>query len=203
MLDRIMGAGGAEKMVADLPADDGGAGCIFMLKPPPSASFYWHAGARPAAQLAARRRAGHLAGRSAPTIFLVGSVFIFHIQFFILLLMFVWLLGFLMWFSMTYAGWSLNDLRIRWLRLLAVSLGASSLIVVIFALVPKIETGMIPSFARAQDKIQLTDELSADGFRSLLADDTVAFRAFPLDQNQIHTPYWRVFTLVVRQLMAG
>ena len=169
---------------------------IFMLKPPPSAEFFIGMLVL-ILPLSWRPEDGQVISPVGlpPTIFLVGSVFIFHIQFFILLLMFVWLLGFLMWFSMTYAGWSLNDLRIRWLRLLSLSLGASSLIVVIFALVPKIETGMIPSFARAQDKIQLTDELSADGFRSLLADDTVAFRAFPLDQIQDHTPYWRVFTL--------
>ena len=82
------------------------------------------------------------------------------------------------------------------------SLGASSLIVVIFALILKIETGMIPSFARAQDKIQLTDELSADGFRSLLAD-TVAFRAFPLDQNRTTRRIGAFLPLIVRQLMAG
>ncbi|MCE2517587.1 MAG: DUF3488 domain-containing protein [Alphaproteobacteria bacterium] len=130
-----------------------------------------------------------------PTIFLVGSVFIFHIQFFILLLIFIWLLGFLMWFSMIYAGWSLKDLRIRWGRLLAVSIGGSSVIVMIFALIPKIDTGAIPSFARAPDKVKLTDKLSAEGFRSLLGDDTVAFRAFPLDGVAKKTPYWRVFTL--------
>lgn len=130
-----------------------------------------------------------------PTIFLVGSVFIFHIQFFVLLLIFIWLLGFLMWFSMIYAGWTLKDLRIRWGRLLAVSIGGSSLVVMIFAVIPKIDTGAIPSFARAPDKIKLTDKLSAEGFRSLLGDDTVAFRAFPLDGVAKKTPYWRVFTL--------
>lgn len=130
-----------------------------------------------------------------PTIFLVGSVFIFHIQFFILLLIFIWLLGFLMWFSMIYAGWTLKDLRIRWGRLLAVSIGGSSVIVLIFALIPKIDTGAIPSFARAPDQVKLTDKLSAEGFRSLLGDDTLAFRAFPLDGVAKKTPYWRVFTL--------
>ena len=130
-----------------------------------------------------------------PTIFLVGSVFIFHIQFFILLLVFIWLLGFLMWFSMTYAGWQLKDLRIRWGMMLATAIGGSSLVVLIFALVPKIDTGAIPSFARAPDKVKLTDELSADGFRSLLGDDTVAFRAFPEDGSTKIMPYWRVFTL--------
>ena len=130
-----------------------------------------------------------------PTIFMVGSVFIFHIQFFILLLVFIWLLGFLTWFSMTYAGWRLKDLRIRWMALAATSLGGSALVVLIFALVPKIDTGAIPSFARAPDKIKLTDQLSAEGFRSLLGDDTVAFRAFPQDESTKLMPYWRVFTL--------
>lgn len=130
-----------------------------------------------------------------PTIFMVGSVFIFHIQFFILLLVFIWLLGFLMWFSMTYAGWNLKDLRIRWGMLAATSLGGSALVVLIFALVPKIDTGAIPSFARAPDKVKLTDQLSAEGFRSLLGDETVAFRAFPQDDSTKLMPYWRVFTL--------
>lgn len=130
-----------------------------------------------------------------PTIFMVGSVFIFHIQFFVLLLIFIWLLGFLLWFSMTYAGWSLKDIQIRWLRLMATSLGASAAAVLIFALLPKIDTGAIPSFARSQDKIQLTDSLGATGFRSLLGDDSVAFRAFPMDGVREFTPYWRVYTL--------
>ena len=171
-------------------------GALYFLQPPPSAEFFIGMLVL-ILPLSWRPEEGQVISPVGlpPTIFLVGSVFIFHIQFFVLLLIFVWLLGFLMWFSMTYASWSLNDLRIRWLRLLALSLGSSSLIVLIFALVPKIDTGMIPSFARSKDKIQLTDELSAEGFRSLLGDDTVAFRAFPLDGNQDFTPYWRVFTL--------
>ena len=169
---------------------------LFILQPPPSAEFFvgmlvlilpmsW------------RPEEGQVIAPVGltPTIFLVGSVFIFHIQFFVLLLIFIWLLGFLMWFSMIYANWSLKDLRIKWGRLLAVSIGGSSVIVLIFALIPKIDSGAIPSFARAPDKIKLTDSLSADGFRSLLGDETVAFRAFPLDNNSKLTPYWRVFTL--------
>ena len=85
---------------------------IFMLKPPPSAEFFIGMLVL-VLPLSWRPEEGQVISPVGlpPTIFLVGSVFIFHIQFFILLLMFVWLLGFLMWFSMTYAGWSLNDLR--------------------------------------------------------------------------------------------
>lgn len=171
-------------------------GALYVIHPPPGAEFFIGMLVL-ILPLSWRPEEGQVIAPVGltPTIFLVGSVFIFHIQFFVLLLMFVWLLGFLMWYSMAYAGWSLRDLRIRWLRLLALSLGASSVIVLIFALVPKIDTGMIPSFARSKDKIQLTDALSADGFRSLIADDTVAFRAFPLDGDNRFTPYWRVFTL--------
>lgn len=171
-------------------------GALYVLQPPPSAEFFIGMLVL-VLPLSWRPEEGQVIAPVGltPTIFLVGSVFIFHIQFFVLLLMFIWLLGFLMWYSMAYAGWSLRDLRIRWLRLLALSLSASTVIVLIFALVPKIDTGIIPSFARAKDKIQLTDELSAEGFRSLIGDNTVAFRAFPLDGDDQFTPYWRVFTL--------
>ena len=171
-------------------------GSLFLVQPPPSAEFFIGM-LVVILPMAWRPEKGQVLSPVGltPTIFLVGSVFIFHIQFFILLLIFIWLLGFLMWFSMTFAGWSLNDIRIRWGMLAAVSLGGSGLVVLIFALVPKIDTGAIPSFARSSDQIKLTDRLSAEGFRNLLGDDSVAFRAFPLDEIPELTPYWRVFTL--------
>ena len=171
-------------------------GSLFIVQPPPSADFFIGM-LVVILPMAWRPEQGQVLSPVGltPTIFLVGSVFIFHIQFFILLLVFIWLLGFLMWFSMTFAGWSLKDIRIRWRMLAAVSIGGSGLVVLIFALVPKIDTGAIPSFARSSDQIKLTDRLSAEGFRSLLGDDSVAFRAFPMDQSQELTPYWRVFTL--------
>ena len=171
-------------------------GSLFFVQPPPSAEFFIGM-LMVILPMAWRPEKGQVLSPVGltPTIFLVGSVFIFHIQFFILLLIFVWLLGFLMWFSMTFAGWTLKDIRIRWKMLAAVSIGGSGLVVLIFALVPKIDTGAIPSFARASDQVKLTDQLSAEGFRNLLADDSVAFRAFPLDDNNQLTPYWRVFTL--------
>ena len=171
-------------------------GSLFLVQPPPSAEFFIGM-LVVILPMAWRPEKGQVLSPVGltPTIFLVGSVFIFHIQFFILLLIFIWLLGFLMWFSMTFAGWSLKDIRIRWGMLAAVSLGGSGLVVLIFALVPKIDTGAIPSFARSSDQIKLTDRLSAEGFRNLLGDDSVAFRAFPLDEIPELTPYWRVFTL--------
>ena len=171
-------------------------GSLYVVQPPPSAEFFIGM-LVVILPMAWRPEQGQVLSPVGltPTIFLVGSVFIFHIQFFILLLIFIWLLGFLMWFSMTFAGWSLKDIRIRWKMLAAVSLGGSGLVVLIFALVPKIDTGAIPSFARSSDQIKLTDRLSAEGFRNLLADDSVAFRAFPLDEQPELTPYWRVFTL--------
>jgi hypothetical protein len=171
-------------------------GALFISQPPPSAEFFVGMLVL-ILPLSWRPESGQIISPVGltPTIFLVGSVFIFHIQFFILLLIFIWLLGFLMWFSMVYAGWTLKDLQIKWGRLLAVSIASSSAIVLIFALIPKIDSGAIPSFTRSNDKVKLTDSISAEGFRSLLKDDTVAFRAFPLDDIARKTPYWRVFTL--------
>jgi len=130
----------------------------------------------------------------APTIFLVGSVFIFHAQFYVLIFLVAWLLGFLLWFSMIYAGWSTQSLRIHWLGFLGLAFLASVVTVLIFALVPKIKTGAIPSFAHSQ-QIRLTDHLHAGGMTDLMADDGIAFRAFPHDEVSSLTPYWRVYTL--------
>jgi len=131
----------------------------------------------------------------APTIFLVGSVFIFHVQFYLLILLITWFLLFLLWYSMMYAGWSMRDIRIRWSRFFGVAFGISVAIVLIFALIPKISPGVIPSFAQERGQVMLTDQLKADGLKDLLADDTIAFRAFPQDEVASLTPYWRVFIL--------
>ncbi|XDZ66744.1 transglutaminaseTgpA domain-containing protein [Alphaproteobacteria bacterium LSUCC0684] len=134
-------------------------------------------------------------GGLAPTIFLVGTVFIFHVQFFLLMLLIVWLLSFLLWFSMIYAGWSFREIRIHWWRLLSLAFSISFIVVLIFALVPRINIGATPFLAHVQKQIRLTDQLTAEGFSNLLADDTIAFRAFPQDDVPSLTPYWRVFAL--------
>lgn len=130
-----------------------------------------------------------------PTIFLVGAVFLFQIQFFILLLVVVWLLGFLVWYCAALTGFRLDALRLRWGPVLLLSSGVAALIVCLFIAVPRVSTGFIPGFA-TQQKIALTDEVAPGGMRDLLADDTIAFLAVPQDEGGIPKPrYWRVFVL--------
>ena len=87
-----------------------------------------------------------------------------------------------MWFSMTFAGWSLKDIRIRWGMLAAFHWSGWGRAGVDLCRTCQSVTGAIPSFARSSDQIKLTDQLSAKGSQSLLGDDSVAFRAFPLDE---------------------
>ena len=130
-----------------------------------------------------------------PTIFLVGAVFLYQIQFFVLLLVVAWLLAFLYWYCTALTGFRLDNLNLRWLPVLLVSAGVASLIVLLFIAVPRVSTGFIPGFA-SQQRIALTDEVSPGGMRDLLADDTIAFRAVPETVSSDPTPrYWRVFVL--------
>jgi len=131
-----------------------------------------------------------------PTIFLVGSVFLFQIQFFVLLLVVLWLLAFLAWFCMALTGFRLDTLSFRWLPVMLVSAGVAGLIVALFIAVPRISTGFIPGFATQQQRIALTDEIAPGGMRDLLADETVAFRAVPEEEGGgPKVRYWRVFVL--------
>ena len=130
-----------------------------------------------------------------PTIFLVGAVFLYQIQFFVLLLVVAWLLAFLYWYCTALTGFRLDNLNLRWLPVLLVSAGVASLIVLLFIAVPRVSTGFIPGFT-LQQRIALTDEVSPGGMRDLLADDTIAFRAVPETAVSDPTPrYWRVFIL--------
>lgn len=130
-----------------------------------------------------------------PTIFLVGAVFLFQIQFFILLLVVAWLLAFLFWYCTALTGFRLDALKLRWLPVLLASGGVAALIVVLFIAVPRVSTGFIPGFA-TQQKIALTDEVAPGGMRDLLADETIAFRAVPQTASDRPVPrYWRVFVL--------
>ena len=130
-----------------------------------------------------------------PTIFLVGAVFLFQIQFFILLLVVAWLLAFLVWYCMALTGFRLDALTLRWGPVLVLSAGVAALIVVLFIAVPRVSTGFIPGFA-TQQKIALTDEVAPGGMRDLLADETIAFRAVPQQESNTPEPrYWRVFVL--------
>ena len=131
-----------------------------------------------------------------PTIFLVGAVFLFQIQFFVLLLVVLWLLAFLAWFCMALTGFRLDTLTLRWLPVLLISAGVAGLIVALFIAVPRVSTGFIPGFATQQQRIALTDEIAPGGMRDLLADETVAFRAVPDEPSTGAKPrYWRVFVL--------
>ena len=131
-----------------------------------------------------------------PTIFLVGSVFLFQIQFFILLLVVLWLLAFLAWYCMALTGFRLDTLSLRWLPVLLISAGVAALIVLLFIAVPRLSTGFIPGFATQQQRIALTDEIAPGGMRDLLADETVAFRAVPEQSSaRVQPRYWRVFIL--------
>ena len=130
-----------------------------------------------------------------PTIFLVGAVFLYQIQFFVLLLVVAWLLAFLYWYCTALTGFRLDNLNLRWLPVLLVSAGVASLIVLLFVAVPRVSTGFIPGFA-SQQRIALTDEVAPGGMRDLLADDTIAFRAVPETASSDPIPrYWRVFVL--------
>lgn len=129
-----------------------------------------------------------------PTIFLVGSIFLFQIQFFVLLGVVVWLLAFLLWYCMALTGFRLEALTLRWLPVLMISAGVAGLIVLLFIAVPRLSTGFIPGFA-TQQKIALTDEIAPGGMRDLLADDSIAFRAVPQQQADPTPRYWRVFVL--------
>ena len=130
-----------------------------------------------------------------PTIFLVGAVFLYQIQFFVLLLVVAWLLAFLYWYCTSLTGFRLDNLNLRWLPVLLVSGGVAALIVLLFIAVPRVSTGFIPGFA-SQQRIALTDEVSPGGMRDLLADETIAFRAVPETASSDPIPrYWRVFIL--------
>ena len=130
-----------------------------------------------------------------PTIFLVGAVFLFQIQFFVLLFVVAWLLAFLFWYCTALTGFRLDALNLRWVPVLLLSGGVAALIVVLFIAVPRVSTGFIPGFA-TQQKIALTDEVAPGGMRDLLADETIAFRAVPQAASDKPQPrYWRVFVL--------
>ena len=70
-------------------------GSLFLVQPPPSAEFFIGM-LVVILPMAWRPEKGQVLSPVGltPTIFLVGSVFIFHIQFFILLLIFIWLWAF-------------------------------------------------------------------------------------------------------------
>ena len=129
-----------------------------------------------------------------PTIFLVGSVFLFQIQFAVLLLVVIWLLAFLLWYCMALTGFRLDALRLRLGPVLLLSTGVAALIVLLFIAVPRISTGFIPGFA-AQQKVALTDHVAPGGMRDLLRDETIAFRAVPQQDGKPTPRYWRVFVL--------
>lgn len=129
------------------------------------------------------------------TIFLVGSVFIYQTQFIILLGMIAWLLSFLLWFTMALTGFRLTDLSVRWLPIIGLSAAAASLIVVMFILLPRIDTGFLPGLNDKKDQIRLVDNLDPGGMADLLEDETVAFRAFPNRDHKSPPDYWRVFVL--------
>ena len=129
------------------------------------------------------------------TIFLVGSVFIYQTQFIVLLGMIAWLLSFLLWFTMALTGFRLTDLSVRWLPIIGLSASAAALIVVLFTLLPRIDTGFLPGLSDKKDQVRLVDSLEPGGMSDLLADETVAFRAFPNRDHGAPPDYWRVFVL--------
>ena len=97
-----------------------------------------------------------VAGGLTPTIFLAGAVFLYKIQFFILLLVMLWLLVFLLWYCMALTGFRLDLLRVRWLPVIGISTVIAVLIMVLFIAVPRVSTGFIPGFTPQQQKIALT-----------------------------------------------
>ena len=130
-----------------------------------------------------------------PTIFLAGSVFIYQSQFIVLLGVVAWLLAFLLWFTTALTGFRLSSIAVRWVPILAGSVGVAAMIVTIFTLIPRLTTGFIPSFATASQQIGLTDALSPGGMSDLLASQDVAFRAIPASSFASKPRYWRVFVL--------
>jgi LPXTG-motif cell wall-anchored protein len=130
-----------------------------------------------------------------PTIFLVGAVFLYQMQFFILLSVIIWLLVFLFWLAITRTGYRLDAVRVRWLPVIGMSGGMAALIILMFVAIPRITSGFIPGFTAQQQKIALTDHVEPGGMRDLLADDTIAFRAMPLGKIDNTPRYWRVFVL--------
>ena len=129
------------------------------------------------------------------TIFLVGSVFIYQTQFIILLALIAWLLSFLLWFAMALTGFSLSDIKVRWLPVVSLSVISAGLIVFLFTVIPRIDTGFVPGLADKTQEIRLIDQLSAGGMSDLLADDEIAFRAFPMGEQKKAPSYWRVYAL--------
>ena len=130
-----------------------------------------------------------------PTIFLVGAVFIYQTQFFVLLALVAWLLAFLLWFTMALTGFRLDTLTIRWAPIIMGSFLAAFVIVALFSVIPRINTGFIPGFDTGRTEIGLTDTLEPSGLSDLLASSEVAFRAVPLNQDQPAPRYWRVYAL--------
>ena len=130
-----------------------------------------------------------------PTIFLVGSVFIYQTQFFILLALVAWLLAFLLWFTMALTGFRLDRLTVRWMPIIIGSFLSAFVIVALFSVIPRINTGFIPGFDTGRSEIGLTDSLEPNGLTDLLASSEVAFRAIPLGEQENAPRYWRVFIL--------
>lgn len=130
-----------------------------------------------------------------PTIFLVGSVFIYQTQFFILLALVAWLLAFLLWFTMALTGFRLDNLTIRWGPIVIGSFLSAFVIVALFSVIPRINTGFIPGFDTGRSEIGLTDSLEPNGLSDLLDSAEVAFRAVPVGKQEIAPRYWRVFVL--------
>jgi len=133
------------------------------------------------------------------TIFLVGSVFIYQTQFFVLLGMIIWLLSFLLWFTMALTGFRLTDLSVRWLPVIGLSAAAATIIVLLFTLLPRLDTGFLPGLSDTKEQVRLVDSLEPGGMADLLADETVAFRAFPNRTHAAPPDYWRVFILDIEQ----
>ena len=130
-----------------------------------------------------------------PTIFLVGAVFIYQTQFFILLALVAWLLAFLLWFTMALTGFRLDRLSIRWMPILLGSFLSAFVIVALFSVIPRINTGFIPGFDTGRSEIGLTDTLEPQGLSDLLNSSDVAFRAIPSGNGQMAPRYWRVYVL--------
>ena len=118
-----------------------------------------------------------------PTIFLVGSVFIYQTQFFILLALVAWLLAFLLWFTMALTGFRLDNLTIRWGPIVIGSFLSAFVIVALFSVIPRINTGFIPGFDTGRSEIGLTDSLEPSGLSDLLDSAEVAFRAVPVGKQ--------------------
>ena len=65
----------------------------------------------------------------------------------------------------------------------------------LFTLLPRIDTGFLPGLSDKKDQVRLVDSLEPGGMSDLLADETVAFRAFPNRDHGAPPDYWRVFVL--------